>query len=189
MIRTAWAAAFCLATLPASADEFGAAMQTYLETEVMGWAQNPVLVEAIRNQNARTTAFSQAEIDALDAAWRAEVGQTEQPTISPVMNNAAADFLRERVAAAGGAITEIFLMDARGLNVAASDTTSDMWQGDEAKFTETYPNGPGSVHLGDIELDQSSQRFQGQISMTLTDPDTGAAIGAITVGVDAEALM
>ena len=189
MFKQAMTAALCLGALPAAANEFHSAMQSYLETEIMDWAQSQVLLEAVRDQNTRTTAYSQAEIDALDAAWRAELGQAQQPTIDSVMNNQAADFLRERVAAAGGAITEVFVMDAKGLNVAASDTTSDMWQGDEAKFTETFTNGPGAVHLGEIELDQSSQRFQGQISMTLTDPGTGAPIGAITVGVDAEALM
>ena len=80
-------------------------------------------------------------------------------------------------------------MDALGLNVAASDTTSDYWQGDEAKFTETYGVGPDATHLGDIELDESSQSYQGQISMTIVDPATGSAIGAITVGVNADALL
>ncbi len=39
-------------------------------------------------------------------------------------------------------MTEVFVMDARGLNVAASDVTSDYWQGDEEKFSETFPKGP-----------------------------------------------
>ena len=189
MFRSAMSALFCLAAAPGAADEYAPAMQSYFETEIAGWVQDPVLIEAVRSQNMRTRTYTQAEIDALDAAWRAEIGQSEQPTIAPVMNNAAANFLRDRVAATGGAITEIFVLDAKGLNVAASDTTSDFWQGDEAKFTETFPNGPGAVHMGDVELDESSQRFQGQISMTLTDPKTGVAIGAITVGVDAQALM
>lgn len=40
---------------------------------------------------------------------------------------------RDMVEASGRLCTEIFVMDARCLNVAMSDTTSDYWQGDEAK--------------------------------------------------------
>lgn len=79
-------------------------------------------------------------------------------------------------------------MDARGLNVAASVATSDMWQGDEAKFQETFPFGPDAVHFSEIEYDESTQVYQGQISLSLKDPETGDVIGAITVGVDAKEL-
>ena len=86
-------------------------------------------------------------------------------------------------------ITEVIVMDAKGLNVAASGATSDYWQGDEAKYQETYPKGPGAVHFGEVEFDESSQTYQAQISITVTDPDTGRPIGAMTVGVDAEVLL
>lgn len=189
MFRPIAIIASCCLALPAMADEFAPAMQQYLEEEVRQWSDNAVLVDAIRAQNARTAGLSQDEIDALDLAWRDEVGAGDRPTIRTVLENEAAAFLRERVAEAGGVITEVFVMDARGLNVAASDVTSDYWQGDEAKFIETFPNGAGGVHLGEVEFDESSQRFQGQISVTITDPSTGQALGAMTVGVDAEALM
>jgi hypothetical protein len=80
-------------------------------------------------------------------------------------------------------------MDAQGLNVAASGITSDMWQGDEAKFQKTYSVGADASHFGDVELDESSRRYQAQISLTIVDAASGAAIGAVTVGIDAEALM
>jgi hypothetical protein len=51
--------------------------------------------------------------------------------------------------------------------------TSDMWQGDEEKFTETYSIGPGAVHFSEVELDESTQRYQAQISLTIVDPETG----------------
>jgi hypothetical protein len=112
----------------------------------------------------RTPAIDQAQIDALDLAWRAEIGTSATPTIDPVLQSVAADFLRSRVDASGGRITEVFIMDRHGLNVAASAMTSDMWQGDEAKFTETYSIGAGAVHFSEVELDESTQRYQAQIS-------------------------
>ena len=127
-----------------------------------------------------------AQIEALDQAWRAEIGQATQPTIAPVMTNAASDVLRARIAASGGRVTEAFVMDALGLNVATASATSDYWQGDEAKFSETYPKGAEAMHLGEVEFDESSQSYQMQISFTVPDPASGAPIGAMTVAVDAE---
>jgi hypothetical protein len=80
-------------------------------------------------------------------------------------------------------------MDRHGLNVAASAMTSDMWQGDEAKFTETYSIGAGAVHFSEVELDESTQRYQAQISRHHRRSVLGEPIGAMTVGVDAEALL
>jgi hypothetical protein len=81
------------------------------------------------------------------------------------------------------------MMDARGLNVAASSVTSDYWQGDEEKFTATYPLGPDAVHISEVEFDESTQTFQAQVSLPVTDPATGAVIGAITIGVAADRLF
>lgn len=189
MFRTALCLAFCASTLPAFADDQTAAMQAFLDNEIRDWANNQVLIDAIRAQNGTTGGYSQADIDALDQAWRAEVGAAARPTIDPVLENAASEYLRGIVAAAGGMITEVFVMDARGLNVAASAVTSDFWQGDEAKFSETYPAGPEGVHFSEIEFDESSQRYQGQISISIVDPASQEVVGAMTVGVDAEALF
>jgi len=178
-----------MAATPSAASEFDSALQAYLEAEILTWSQSAEIVDAIRGQNVRNAALDQARIDALDQAWMSEIGSGSTPTIDPVMQNPAADFLRARVDGSGGRITEIFIMDLHGLNVAASAMTSDMWQGDEAKFTETYGIGPGAVHFSDVELDESTQRYQAQVSLTIVDPTTGEPIGAMTVGVDAEALL
>lgn len=173
----------------AQANDFAPAMQSYLEADVQPWANSEQIVAAINAQNATTSGYDQAMIDAMDLRWRAEVGGSDTPTITPVLTGAAADFLRGQVESSGGRITEIFIMDAQGLNVAASAITSDYWQGDEAKHAETYGRGADAVHLGEIEFDESTQTYQGQISLTIVDPATGQAIGAMTIGVDAEALM
>lgn len=49
--------------------------------------------------------------------------------------------------------------------------------------------GADAVHFSEIEFDESSQSYQAQISMTISDPATGAPIGAMTVGINADALM
>lgn len=187
MIRTFLAATALLAGA-AQANDFAPALQSYLDAEIVSWVNDPILIDAVRAQNAKTARLSQADIDALDATWRAEVGLADSATLRAVLDNPAAEFLRQRVAAASGVITEIFVMDARGLNVAASAATSDYWQGDEEKFTQSFGRGPGAVHFGEVEFDESSQLFQSQISLSIVDPATREIVGAVTVGVNAEAL-
>ena len=163
------------------------AMRAFVEADIMAWAESAQVISAINSQNAETAGSSEAQIIEWDTAWREQVGQADQPLISNVMGRDLSTFLGEQVEASGGRITEIFVMDALGLNVAASAVTSDYWQGDESKFSETYMRGPGAVFIDDVELDESTQRYQGQVSFTITDPDTGSPVGAITVGLDASA--
>ncbi|WP_138423212.1 cache domain-containing protein [Maritimibacter alexandrii] len=184
----ATALALGLAT-PVLADDASTAMGAFLDENVAPWATDPVLVDAIRAQNEAHAGLTQANIDAMDQAWRNEVGQADTPTISRVIDSAASDFLRARVDASAGAITEVFIMDDHGLNVAASATTSDFWQGDEAKFSETYGVGADARHFSEIEKDESTRSYQGQASFAITDPDSGEVIGAMTVGINAEALF
>ncbi len=172
------------AATPAGANEFEPFLRELATGDIAAIATDPAIVAAIKAQNAKHAGLAQTEIDALDQAWRAEVGAGDQPTIAPVLANDASAFLRGKRDESGGLFTEIFAMDAVGMNVAASDLTSDYWQGDEAKWSETYGAGAGSVHIGEVELDESTQSYQSQVSVTVVDPDTGEAIGAITFGVD-----
>lgn len=182
-------AALLFAASPAMANQYESAMQSFLESNISQWASDPVLVAAIKEQNTETKDYSEAEIAKLDAKWRSGLFADNEPLIEGVLTNAASDYLRDRVAQSGGAITEVFVMDAQGLNVAASDATSDYWQGDEAKFQQTYQVGADAVHFGDVELDESTGAVQAQISMTIVDSDTGYVVGAITVGVNLSALQ
>jgi hypothetical protein len=163
-------------------------LRAFLDREVRAWAADPAVIASIRAQNAAHAAITRPEIDAMDAAWRAEVGTPGSALVNAVLANPAADVLRTRVAAQEGRVTEAFAMDRFGLNVAASHSTSDYWQGDEDKFTATFGAGAGAAHVGEVEFDESTQSYQAQLSVTVTDPDTGAPIGALTVAVDAEAV-
>ena len=165
------------------------AMRAFVETDIMSWASSAQVIDAINAQNAKTAGSSEAQILEWDTQWRGEVGQANQPLISTVMGTSLSAFLKQQVEASGGRITEIFVMDALGLNVAASDVTSDYWQGDEAKFTETFAVGAGAVFVDAIEFDESAQTYQGQISISLTDPASGQVVGAMTIGLNAEAFF
>lgn len=88
-----------------------------------------------------------------------------------------------------GIVIEVFVMDRRGLNVGQSEITSDIWQGDEAKWTLTYGAGNREMHLGEVEFDESTRSYQAQASYLIADPETGAPLGAITFGINVVNLM
>lgn len=168
----------------ASANDYAAQIQDLYQTTIAGLLADPAIVAAVKAQNDRTAALGAPEIDALDKTWRAEVKTATRPMVDGVVANPVADLLRTRRDASAGLFTEIFVMDAQGLNVAASDPTSDYWQGDEAKWQETYAKGPGALHISEVEFDESTKTYQAQVSAPILDPATGAPIGAATFGID-----
>jgi hypothetical protein len=163
--------------------------KSYTESQVAKWVADADVVAAINAANAANASYDQAKIDGLDKQWRAEVGAAAHPLIDQVMSSPASAKAKSWCDGAGGVVTEVILMDDKGLNVGICDATSDYWQGDEPKFQNTFPKGAGTVFVDDVEQDSSTQKFQVQSSMTVVDPATGKAIGAITVGLDAEGLM
>lgn len=163
--------------------------KTYTESEVGKWVADAAVVAALNAANASNAAYDQAKIDELDKQWRAEVGAAAHPLIDQVMSSSASAKAKSWCEGAGGVVTEIILMDNKGLNVGICDPTSDYWQGDEAKFQKSFGMGAGAVFVDEVEQDSSTQKFQVQASMTVVDPATGQPIGAVTVGLDAEGLM
>ena len=172
----------------AADNEFAEPLTALAQGQLREIAQSGELVAAIIAQNAASAGYDQAKIDALDAQWRAEVDAAAKPLIDATMGNAASQYLVGVQNDSAGLFTELFATDAMGLNVAQSTVTSDYWQGDEEKFTGSFGVGPDGIVLGEVEEDESTQTFQSQVSITITDPATGAPIGSITAGVDVSML-
>jgi hypothetical protein len=192
MKRNILAATFGLAlfasTAPAMADDaYVAPLTDYIKSNVMTWITDPVIINAVKAQDAKNAGISQGDIDAQDKKWRAEVEAAEKPLIDSVLSNEASKFLQDKRTASKGVIAEIFVMDDKGLNVAQSDATSDYWQGDEDKFQKSFGAGPDALFIDKAEKDESTQKFQAQASFTLKD-ETGKPIGAVTVGVSLDDL-
>ena len=189
LLMIAAAASLSMASVPAVAGTEDVMMQNYMFALVEPWITDDVIIDAIRAQNDAHAALTNDEITALDTAWRAEADAGHGATIDPVLTSAVSDVLRAKLAESDGVITEIFIMDNKGLNVATSGVTCDYWQGDEDKFSATFGKGPGTTLVGELEMDDSTGKMQGQVSMTITDPVTGAAIGAVTAAFVADSLM
>lgn len=165
-----------------------APMIEYAKTKAPAWLNNAVVVNAVKAQDAKHASLTQADIDKLDKDWRAQIKVSDKPLINGVLGNELSAYLKKVKADSQGLITEIFVMDDKGLNVGQSDVTSDYWQGDEAKWQKTFKVGVDAIHISDVEQDESTQRFQSQLSLSVVDPDTKKVIGAVTIGLDVENL-
>jgi len=172
----------------AVANEFAPAITKHADTEVRQWLKDPAVVNAVKAQNQKHASLTQADVDKLDKQWRAETGASSQPMIQAVLSNDLSKFLKGKKEGSNGLYTEIFVMDNKGLNVGQSDITSDYWQGDEAKWQKTYSVGADAVHVSEVKKDESTQAFQGQLSLPVVDPANNQVIGAITIGINVEHL-
>lgn len=172
------------AAVVAVASEFDKPLMDLANNQIRSWLNDDIVIRAIKAQNADNDNLSQDEINALDKKWRLETDSREQPLILEILGNALSKFLIGKRDASQGLYTEIFVMDNKGLNVGQSDVTSDYWQGDEAKWQQTYLKGAGAIHISDVEFDESTQTFQSQLSITIDD--SGTVIGAITIGINVE---
>jgi len=143
---------------------------------IEAWGTNPVLVSAVKAQNAEGKSLD--DIKAQDLAWR---GASEiTPLMHSLMKSKAAQQLNQ-FQNSTYFYFELFLMDNQGANVAMTTKTSDYWQGDEDKFIKSYANGKGDYHIGKLKFDESTQFNQIQLSVPVKDGDV--VIGALTVGV------
>ena len=160
----------------------------YVEANIRAWIEDPVIIEALKSQNVRHAHLTQTAIDGLDATWRTEFASDVHPLIDTPVGNPLSTFLKDKQIASGGVITEIFVMDAKGLSAGESEISSDYWQGDEPKWQKTYLAGSSTLFVDVAEKDESTQMLQSQASLTISDPQTGRPIGAITIGVNLDAL-
>ena len=175
--------------IPGSEDVYRVPLRAFAETKLTAWMEEPTVIDALRAQNSNNAGLTQTRIDALDKQWRSETELILHPLIDEVMSRPASVWLKEKQDTTAGFVTEVFVMDNVGINVAQSGVTSDYWQGDEAKWQETFGNGSGEIHISDVEFDDSTQVYQSQVSLPIFDPDTSELIGAVTFGVNVQSLL
>jgi hypothetical protein len=164
------------------------ALKDLVQSQLRAIAENQIVLDAVAQQNTVNAAIDQAAIDQLDKEWRSEVDGQDKKLITQVLANQLSGYLKQVSDDAGGLYTEIIVMDGKGLNVGQSSVTSDYWQGDEDKWMKTYPVGADAVFVDEVEMDESTQQLQSQVSFSIVDPASNRVIGAITFGVNLDML-
>ncbi|WOI53489.1 hypothetical protein [Parvularcula sp. LCG005] len=167
-------------TAAAQATVSEAKVRAFVTDRLLKIVEDPDIIEAIEAQNRAYTDLTPTDITILDRRWR----EGDSKVIEGVMQSALTAKMQGIVQETRGLIAEIIIMDDNGLNVALSNVTSDYWQGDEAKWKETYLVGPDALFIDDVEEDESTQVFQVQVSIPVVSE--GVVIGAATFGIDAD---
>lgn len=138
----------------------------------------------INNQNEKYQGYDEQKINELDAQWVAERKADSKPLIAATLSNPLSSYLTMVQAHSEGLFTELFVMDNKGLNVGQSNISSDYWQGDEAKWQKTFLVAPNAVFIDEAEFDDERKIWVVQTNLAIADPETGVAIGAVTVDIN-----
>lgn len=85
-------------------------------------------------------------------------------------------------------VNEAFITDWQGAIAAASQPTSDFWQGDEAKFRALLGTTPDTIVMEPLRYDASTRRFQVMVSRQVRNQH-GQFAGVVVLGVDVEAAL
>ena len=127
-----------------------------------------------------------AQAKQLDENWTRAVNQKKTtPTLDQILQNDLSKLLQKIVKSNRDVIAEIFIYDTEGYILGLDKPTSDFWQGDEAPYRNISQNGY-IIHVSDIDFDESTEKFQIQISIPLKKGLKAKAIAYMTIGFDVE---
>ena len=139
------------------------------------------ILEFVRAQNAKKVPL--AEIQRIDKEW---IAGGEKALVEKLTANPCVERLRTFLVPADR-FGEAFVMDDQGALVCTTERTSDYWQGDEEKWTQSFNRGVGGIFIDRPRFDESEKETIAQISFPVMD--NGKAIGAIMIGIKAEVLL
>jgi len=140
---------------------------------------DPIIVKAVKSENAKNKTLE--KIRELDEEWRRTPGIAEY--MRALMDSECGKYFYE-LQKKNPYYAEIFVMDNQGAIVAMFNKTTDYWQGDEAKFKESFKKGIGAIYISNVAFDESTQAYLVHVSVPVKDGDR--VIGAITVGIDVD---
>lgn len=146
-------------------------------SELVKLGTEPIVVEAVKAENAKGKTLD--HIHEMDEQWKATPGIADY--MQAMMESECGKYLRS-LKEKTSYYAEIFLTDNQGANVAMTDKTSDYWQGDEAKFIQSYKDGVGGMYISDVEFDDSTQVYLVHVSVPVKDQDK--VIGVMVIGID-----
>lgn len=157
-------------------------LRTFVKTRLVPVCTNKVLVQEVAGQNANQVALE--EIQKIDTQWKD--AEDELPIQAEKMsNNCAKEIIR--IAKTLPVLGETFVMDNQGANVGQNALTSDYWQGDEAKWKNSFKEGKGGVDISKRQFDKSTNIVDQKVSLPIID-EQGKVIGAVCFGIKVESL-
>jgi hypothetical protein len=131
--------------------------------------------------------FDRAATEAIDRQWQAAGGPPKLAT--EILDTPASQYLRDLVAH-DRIYRELLLTDRDGRLVAASNLTSDYYQGDEDWWTTTRDDGRrGRVTVTDVRWDQSARIHAIEIAVPVSAPGTDDLVGVLKAVTDSREML
>lgn len=160
----------------ASNFEMTPAVQSELDKQkqiVAGWAADPVIVKAVKEQNAKGPIP-----DMNNPKWKTT--RRSEPLVKGFQASPAGQYLKSKLEVGGGTFSEAFLNANQGEKVAFVEKTTSYVHAGQAKHD--VPFASMKPWQGKPEFDESSQTYAVQISVPVLDGSQ--AIGSLVVGVN-----
>lgn len=128
-----------------------------------------------------------AAIKALDRAWASNPSAAAAKL--GVLDNSASRFLRD-IVENDRVYREVLVTDREGRLVAASNPTSDYFQGDESWWREAFDDGVrGRATVSDVEWDESTKTYGLGIAVPIVERPGEPFVGIMRVVADVRELL
>lgn len=147
-----------------------------LEAQVTELARHPQLIASINNYNT-----SPPNPQSLDKIWN-ELKAGDN-ILENIINNPSGEVMRnwiKHISIQG----EGLLIGRNGGLAAATEKTTDFWQGDESQFLKAIGLSTGKVYVQHEMLDESTHLMLIKISAPIFNPRTKHPIGVLVIGFD-----
>jgi hypothetical protein len=130
--------------------------------------------------------YDQAAVMATDRQWQADRAATAER--SGLLQSSASQFLAD-IVGHDPIYREILVTDRQGRLVAASNVTSDYFQGDEDWWTAAFDRGRGRIVVSDVRRDQSAGVYAFDIAVPVPAPGGDALAGVMKIVADSREML
>jgi len=147
-----------------------------LGKQVAELATNPILITDVNNYNT-----SPPDPHKIDRVWP-KLRESDS-VLNAIIANPSADAMRKWIANIS-IQGEGLLIGRNGGLVAATEKTTDFWQGDEAQFLRAINLKQGEAYFQSETLDESTHLMLVKVSTPIYNPRAKHAIGVLVIGFD-----
>jgi hypothetical protein len=138
-------------------------------------------------QDASKDAFDQAKTDRLDQEWQKE--HRPPASLAGLLTTGASRFVAD-VVKHDPLYREILVTDRHGRLVAASQVTTDYFQGDEGWWTQALDDGRrGRIFVSDVRRDESAGVYAFDIAVPIVSLDNDDIVGVMKVVASSQELL
>jgi len=134
-----------------------------------------------------TRPFDRAAADAVDRDW--QQSHQQPAAVAQALKNAASQYLSD-IVAHDRIYRAMILTDRQGRLIAASNPTTDYFQGDEDWWIAAFDDGRrGRVSIGDVRWDPSARAYAIEISAPVSAVDDESVAGVLKVVSDSREML